>query len=89
MYFSFFVFVCAAVYGVIKNNNNAQGLNLMRGRSLGGSRTADINDEQTDRFLNEDLNELKLRMKIRKKTERKQSTTNYSPVSQICAGFYI
>jgi len=22
MYFSFFVFVCAAVYGVIKNNNN-------------------------------------------------------------------
>ena len=60
--------------------DNAQGMNLRRGRSLGGKRTADINDEQTDGFLDENLNELKLRMKIRKKTERKQSTTNYCPV---------
>ena len=35
------------------HNSEAQGLNLRRGRSLGGSRTVDINDEQTDGFLDE------------------------------------
>ena len=35
------------------HNSQAQGLNLMRRRSLGGKRTVDINDEQTDGFLDE------------------------------------
>jgi len=30
------------------HNRQAQGLNLRRGRSLGGRRTVDINDEHTD-----------------------------------------
>ena len=29
-------------------HSQAQGLNLRRGRSLGGKRTVDMNDEQTD-----------------------------------------
>jgi len=29
-------------------HSQAQGLNLRRGRSLGGERTVDMNDEQTD-----------------------------------------
>jgi len=32
-------------------HSQAQGLNLRRGRSLGGKRTVDMNDEQTDGFL--------------------------------------
>ena len=35
------------------HNSQAQGLNVRRGRSIGGKRTVDINDEQTDGFLNE------------------------------------
>jgi len=35
------------------HNSQAQGLNLRRGRSLGGKRTVHINDEQTDGFLDE------------------------------------
>ena len=34
-------------------SSQVQGLNLRRGRSLGGSRTVDINDEQTDGFVDE------------------------------------
>ena len=30
--------------------SKAQGLNPRRGRSLGGKRTVDVNDEQTDGF---------------------------------------
>ena len=59
--------------------DNAQGLNLRRGRSLGGKRTADINDELTDGFLDENLNELKLRMKIRKKTRKKTINNKLLP----------
>jgi len=35
------------------HNSQAQGLNLRRGRSLGDKRTVDIDDEQTDGFLDE------------------------------------
>ena len=35
------------------HNSQAQGLNLRRGRSLGGKRTVDINDKQTDGCLDE------------------------------------
>ena len=35
------------------HNSQAQGLNLRRRRSLGGKRTVDINDEQTNGFLDE------------------------------------
>jgi len=35
------------------NNSQTQGLKLRRGRSLGGKRTVDINDEQTNGFLDE------------------------------------
>ena len=35
------------------HNSQAQGLNLRRGRSLGGKRTVDINYEQTNGFLDE------------------------------------
>ena len=35
------------------NSEAKQSLNLRRGRSPGGSRTVDINDEQTDGFLDE------------------------------------
>ena len=35
------------------HNSQAQGLNLRRGRSLGGKRTVDIKNEQTDWFLDE------------------------------------
>jgi len=35
------------------HNSQAQGLNLTRGRSLGGKRTVDIDDEQTDGLLDE------------------------------------
>jgi len=35
------------------HNSQAQGFNLRRRRSLGGKRTVDINDEQTDGFLDE------------------------------------
>jgi len=62
--------------------DNAQGLNLMRGRSPGGSRTADINDEQTERFLNKNLNELKLRMKIRKKQKENNQQQTTAPFNK-------
>ena len=42
------------------NSQVQQSLNLRRRRALGGKRTVDINDEQTDGFLDENLNELKL-----------------------------
>ena len=42
------------------HNSQAQGLNPRRVRSLGGKRTVDINNEQTDVFLKKDLNELKV-----------------------------
>jgi len=35
------------------HSSQVQGLNLRRGRSLGGRRTVDINDEQTDGFVDE------------------------------------
>ena len=35
------------------HNSQAQGSNLRRRRSLGGKRTVDINDVQTDGFLDE------------------------------------
>ena len=35
------------------HSSQARGLNLRRGRSLGGKRTVDINDEQRDEFLDE------------------------------------
>ena len=35
------------------HNSQAQGLNLRRVWSLGGKMTVDINDEQTDGFLDE------------------------------------
>ena len=35
------------------HNSQAQGLNLRRGRSLGGKRTVDINDKRTDGLLEE------------------------------------
>ena len=37
----------------IVKNSRAQGLNLRRGRSPGGNRTVDINDEQRDGSLDE------------------------------------
>jgi len=35
------------------HNSQAQGFNLRRRRLLGGKRTVDINDEQTDGFSDE------------------------------------
>ena len=35
------------------HSSQAQGLNLRRGRSLGGKVTVDISDVQTDGFLDE------------------------------------
>jgi len=40
--------------------SQAQGLNLRRGRSLGGKTTVDVNDEQTRWVIKRDLNELKV-----------------------------
>ena len=49
----FFAHTIVYIHNALDNvhKNQAQGSNLRSGRSLGGKRTVDINDEQTDGLI--------------------------------------